>query len=316
LINRSKLYTLSSVRGGLGYVWKENTRKEHQLYPVSVNYVQPTNITPLYDSVMSKNPTLQKIVERQFILGGYYIFNFNQLLVSQPDNAFYFNGLVDLSGNIAGLLIGKNENTKTRQLFGSDFAQYIKTEVDFRYYRRVGVSSMIANRIIMGYGYPYGNSTEIPFIKQFFVGGTNSIRAFRSRSLGPGTYKVPDTTIFLPDQSGDIKLELNTEFRAKLYSVFHGAVFIDAGNVWLYRENPLKPGSKFSKDFISELAVGAGVGLRVDVNFFVLRLDIAFPIRKPYLEKGNRWIWNQVDFADRDWRRTNLIFNLGIGYPF
>jgi outer membrane protein insertion porin family len=266
--------------------------------------------------VMVKNPTLRKVVERQFILGSYYVFNYNELLSNPPANAIYFNGLVDASGNIAGLLIGKNETTKTRQLFGSDFAQYLKSEVDFRFYRKVGLNSVLANRIIVGVGFPYGNSQELPFIKQFFVGGTNSIRAFRSRSLGPGTYKVPDTTIFLPDQSGDIKLELNTEFRAKLYTIFHGAVFVDAGNVWLYRENPLKPGGKFSGDFLSELAVGTGVGLRLDLNFFVLRLDVAFPLRKPYLPKGERWVWDEINIFNKDWRKKNLIFNIGIGYPF
>lgn len=316
IVNRRSLYTLSSFSGGLGYLWKESVTKEHQFYPVSINYVQPANVTPLYDSVMVKNPTLEKVIEQQFILGSYYIYNFNQLARTLPDNAFYFNGLVDMSGNIAGLLVAKNPVTNTKQLFGADFAQYLKTELDFRYYRKVGLNSVLANRIITGIGYPYGNSRELPFIKQFFVGGTNSIRAFRSRSLGPGTYKVPDTTAFLPDQSGDIKLELNTEFRAKLYSIIHGAIFVDAGNIWLYRENPLKPGAKFSKEFISELAVGAGVGLRFDFNFFVLRLDLAFPLRRPYLPKGQRWVWNDIEIWDSKWRKDNLVLNLGIGYPF
>jgi outer membrane protein insertion porin family len=316
VINRSQLYTLNSMHGGLGYVWKESARKEHQFYPVSINYVQAGNVTPLYDSVMKKNPTLEKAIREQFIFGSYYIFNFNQLLVNQPVNAFYFNGLVDLSGNIAGLLVKDDPATKTKQLFGSAFDQYVKTEADFRYYRKIGLNSVLANRVIAGFGYPYGNSYELPFVKQFFVGGTNSIRAFRSRSLGPGTYRVPDTTAFLPDQSGDIKLELNTEYRMKLYTVFHGAVFVDAGNIWLYRDNPLKPGAKFEKDFLSELGVGAGVGLRIDVNFFVLRLDVAFPLRKPYLPKGERWVLDQIDFGSKEWRSSNLIFNLGIGYPF
>lgn len=316
-INRRELYTLNSFRTDFGYAWRESIWKEHQLYPVSVNFVQPANVTPLYEEAITRNPTLAKIIERQFILGSYYIYNFNQLLnKGQPANALYFNGLVDISGNIAGLIIGENSSTGTKQLGGSDFAQYFKTEGDFRFYRKVGVNSVLANRIIAGFGYPYGNSRELPFVKQFFVGGTNSVRAFRSRSLGPGTYRVPPTTDFLPDQSGDIKLELNTEFRAKLYSVIHGAVFIDAGNVWLYRENTFKPGAKFSKEFMSELAVGTGVGLRFDFNFFVLRLDLAFPLRKPWLPKGDRWVWDEIKIGDKTWRKENLVLNLGIGYPF
>jgi outer membrane protein insertion porin family len=316
IINRARLYTLTSVRGDFGYLWKESPPKQHQFYPISINYVQPANVTPLYDTATLKNPTLAKIIERQFILGAYYTYNFNQLATNMPANAFYFNGLADVSGNLAGLVTSTNAKSGKKELFGSAFAQYVKLEGDFRYYRRVGLNSVLANRVIAGFGYPYGNSLELPFIKQFFVGGTNSIRAFRSRSLGPGSYKVPDTTLFLPDQSGDIKLEVNTEFRARLYSVIHGAVFIDAGNVWLYRENPLKPGGKFTNEFVSELAVGTGVGLRFDFNFFVLRLDLAFPLRKPWLPKGERWVWNEIDLGNKTWRKQNLVFNLGIGYPF
>jgi outer membrane protein assembly factor BamA len=316
-INRSQLYTLSSFKTNFGYVWRESVYKEYQFYPIAINYVQPANVTPLYEAAIVTNPTLAKVIEKQFILGSFMVYNFNQLITNMPTNAFYFNGLLDLSGNIAGLFLKENQTTNTKQLFGSDVDQYVKTEADFRYYRKVGLNSVLANRIIAGFGYPYGNSRELPFIKQFFVGGTNSVRAFRSRSLGPGTYIPPhNNTGFLPDQSGDIKLELNTEFRAKLYSIIHGAVFVDAGNVWLYRDNPLKPGGKFSNHFLSELAVGAGVGLRFDLSFFVLRLDMAIPIRKPWFTKGNRWVLDELNFNNSTWRRQNVVFNLGIGYPF
>ena len=315
-INRRSLYTLNSFTFGLGYLWKESTTREHQFYPFSVTYVQPGNVTELYLTEMQTNPTLAKAIERQFILGTYYIYNINQLTNVPPPNAFYFNGLVDFSGNVAGLLIKKDPVTKSKQLFGSEFAQYVKTEIDLRYYRKVGLKSVFANRIITGVGFPYGNSKELPFIKQFFVGGTNSVRAFRSRSVGPGTYRVPDTVDFFQDQSGDIKLELNTEFRMKLYSVINGAIFVDAGNIWLYRSNALKPGAKFSKEFLSELAVGTGLGLRFDFSFFVLRLDLAFPLRKPWLPQGERWVFKDIEIWDSKWRKDNLILNLGIGYPF
>ena len=121
---------------------------------------------------------------------------------------------------------------------------------------------------------------------------------------------------FLPDQSGDIKLELNTELRAKLFSIVNGAIFVDAGNTWLYNEDPGKPGGKFSNQFLKELAVGTGVGLRFDVTFLVLRLDVAFPLRKPYLPDGQRWVINQIKFGDPDWRKENIIYNIAIGYPF
>ncbi|HEX2847963.1 MAG TPA: BamA/TamA family outer membrane protein, partial [Chitinophagaceae bacterium] len=186
---------------------------------------------------------------------------------------------------------------------------------DFRYYIKLGKWKVLANRILLGGSVPYGNSRSLPFVKQFFSGGNNSLRGFRSRSVGPGTYRFNPSGSFLPDQSGDIKLELNTELRAKLFSVVHGAVFIDAGNVWLYHGDTLQ-GAQFSSSFLKELAVDAGVGLRFDVSFLVLRLDLAFPLRKPYLPPGERWVIDQIDFGSSRWRKDNLIFNLGIGYPF
>ena len=153
-------------------------------------------------------------------------------------------------------------------------------------------------------------------MKQFFAGGNNSVRAFRSRALGPGSYEQPKSTDFLPDQSGDLKLELNTEWRMKLFSIVHGALFVDAGNIWLYNDDPAKPGATFSGDFLKELAVGAGAGLRFDISFLVLRLDVAIPLRKPYLPEGDRWVINQINFSNKEWRRENIVLNIGIGYPF
>ena len=175
----------------------------------------------------------------------------------------------------------------------------------------------MASRIIVGVGLPYGNSTELPFMRQFFIGGTNSIRAFRARSIGPGTFRTNvDGDSFLPDQSGDIKLELNTEYRANLFSVINGALFLDAGNIWLWNKNADKPGAEFSNKFYEDLAVGAGTGLRVDITFLVLRLDLAFPLRKPWLPEGERWVFDEIDFGGKTWRKNNLVFNLAIGYPF
>lgn len=210
---------------------------------------------------------------------------------------------------------GNSDNPK--QILGVPFSQFVKLENEFRHYLKLGSDSQLASRIIVGVGIPYGNSKELPFIKQFFIGGTNSIRAFRARSIGPGTYNPNvEESSFLPDQSGDLKLELNTEYRAKLFSIVHGALFVDAGNIWLMNDNENKAGARFSSKFIDELAVGAGAGLRFDLSFLVLRLDLAFPLRKPYLPEGDRWVIDKVRFGDPDWRKENLVFNLAIGYPF
>ena len=320
ILSRQKLYTLNSYRGAVGYIWKESITKEHTLYPISIQYVQPTNVKQVYIDSLLKNPTLGKAIDTQFILGGTYNYLYNSLVRRQQTNGIYFNGLLDLSGNIAGMFtkgtVKKGDDEG--RIFGARFSQYVKVETDFRVYRKISKSNIWANRIIIGVGIPHGNSLELPFIKQSFVGGNNSLRAFRSRSVGPGTYLPLNygSKGFVPDQSGDIKLELNSELRFKIIEMIFGALFVDAGNIWLYNENPNKPGAKFTNKFISELAVGSGVGVRFDINILVLRLDVGFPLRKPFLAEKNRWVINQIDFINPAWRKNNLVFNLAIGYPF
>lgn len=319
LLNKEKLYSLNSFRAAYGYSWKRIPSKEHVFNPISINYVQPVNVTDIYKAAIDTNPTLQYAINKQFILGSTYSFTYNPQNGSTQPKGIYFNGNLDLSGNIAGLVSGADlKNGKTVSIFNADFAQYARADIDLRYYGRTGKNSVWANRLIVGVGYPYGNSSALPYIKQFFSGGNNSIRAFRSRSLGPGTYLATQDSItrFFPDQSGDIKLELNTEYRFKIVSVVNGAVFVDAGNIWLYNKDPLRPGAEFTKDFLNQLAVGTGFGLRADVTFLVLRLDLAFPLREPYLPDGHRWIIDQIDFGSGHWRSNNLLLNIAIGYPF
>ena len=195
---------------------------------------------------------------------------------------------------------------------------------DFRFYHKLTEKTSFATRLIAGVAIPYGNSKHIPFSRQFFVGGSNSIRAFRARTLGPGSYDPRDgnNTRAAFDQAGDVKLELNAEYRANLYKFLNVAVFADAGNIWLINddldENGIntRPGGKFSKDFLSEVAVGAGVGLRLDFSILILRLDLAMPLRVPYYDKGDRWSFDKINFGSGSWRKDNLILNIAIGYPF
>ena len=233
-------------------------------------------------------------------------------------NTFYYKGTLDLAGNLTGLLTGANvKKDKEKDIFGIAFSQYAKIENDVRFYHKFTEKSSLATRFIGGLAYPYGNSEFIPFSKQFFSGGSNSIRAFRARTLGPGSFDprtIKEGAYF--DQSGDIKLELNAEYRANLYKFLNAAVFVDAGNIWLINNDPLRPGAKFSKDFLNEIAVGAGFGLRLDFSILILRLDLAMPLRVPYYEKGSRWAFDKINFGDPSWRKDNLVLNIAIGYPF
>jgi outer membrane protein assembly factor BamA len=182
---------------------------------------------------------------------------------------------------------------------------------------KLGQNMQWANRLILGLGLPYGNSYQLPYSKQFFAGGNNSLRGFRSRSVGPGTSVIarPDssnTFRILPDATGDIKLEMNTELRAKIFSIFDGALFIDAGNVWLYNNDSAQVGGKFTKDFLKELAVDAGIGLRIDLTILLLRLDVAVPIRDPSYRPSGQF----SNLTNAALRKQSLVFNLAIGLPF
>ena len=327
-LSRTELYTLHNFNTSFGYLWKENERKEHDLKVLDVTLVAPQNITDKYNlqitgdnsdpnNIIPPNPSLQRVVDKQLIFGPTYSYTYTNTMLPKK-NTFYYKGSVDLAGTITGLISGADAKAGNRKtLFDIPFSQYAKMEHDFRYYRKVGDKSSIATRAIVGIGFPYGNSVYMPYVKQFYVGGSNSIRAFRARTLGPGSYdprNQPPTFFF--DQSGDIKLEFNAEYRANIYKFLNVAAFIDAGNVWLVNNDPEKPGGKFSKDFVKEFAVGAGIGLRLDFSILILRLDLATPLRIPYYQEGDRWTFDKMDFGNSDYRKDNLILNIAIGYPF
>ncbi|MCX3263967.1 translocation and assembly module lipoprotein TamL [Pedobacter agri] len=324
MLNRGSEYTLHAFKGEFGYNFKENQYKEHNLNPISVSYIStgfPS--TKTRDSLYEVNPLLRTTLENQFIIGSNYNFTYtNQMETNRRNNTFFY-GAIETGGNLWGTFVPKDAEGK-RSIFNVPLSQFVRLEADLRDYYKITRNLTWANRLNVGYGYAYGNSTSLPFVRQFFAGGSNDIRAFPARTLGPGTYKVPDDAIFA-DQGGDIKLMLNSELRFKLVSILYGALFVDAGNVWLRKEdtgipgttNNGRPGSEFKlKNALSELAVGTGAGLRVDATIFVIRLDVAFPVRKPYLAEGQRWVFDDIAFGNKDWRRQNLIFNIGIGYPF
>jgi len=315
--NRTEYYTLNTFSGSFGYVWKENVRKEHDLKILDITYVSPANITPLYDSLSQKSDAMRRVVERQLIFGPTYSYTYTNTMLSKP-TTMYYKGTLDLAGNLTGLITGANvKKDKEKSIFGVPFSQYAKIENDVRLYHKFNEKTSLASRLIAGVAYPYGNSEHIPFSRQFFSGGSNSVRAFRARTLGPGSFDprtIQEGYYF--DQSGDIKLELNAEYRANLYKFLNVAVFADAGNVWLVNEDIERPGAKFSKEFLSEVAVGAGVGLRLDFSILILRLDLAMPLRVPYYQRGDRWAFDKINFGDSSWRRDNLILNIAIGYPF
>jgi outer membrane protein insertion porin family len=333
ILSRGSSYNLNSIKTEFGYNWKESQYKEHTFNPISINYVTSKVTASSEDTLFAQNPGLEKNLEKQFIIGSNYNFTYSDQMNESQRNNIYFNGSLETGGNVWGMFASRNNEGK-KSIFGIPINQFVRVEADLRDYFKINKNITWANRLNLGYGYAYGNSTSLPFVRQFFAGGTNDIRAFAARSLGPGTYYYknflePGQTSSYTDQSGDIKAMLNTELRFKLFSIVYGALFIDAGNVWLRKEDkgtpatantPARegrPGSGFEfKDALKELAVGTGAGLRLDATIFVIRLDVAFPVRKPFLPEGKRWVLNEIDFGNSTWRKENLIYNIGIGYPF
>lgn len=322
--NRTTLYSLNTFNATFGYQWKENVRKEHELNVIDVSLIRPADVTPKFLLQSADNPYLRRITDQQLIFGPTYSYTYSTTMLPQT-NTFYYKGMLDLAGNITGLVTGANKKEgKEKNIFGVPFSQYAKIENDVRFYHKFTEKTSLATRFIAGVALPYGNSEYIPFSRQFFVGGSNSIRAFRARTLGPGSYdpRIGESTRANFDQAGDVKLELNAEYRANLYKFLNVAAFVDAGNIWLINDEfdtdgvNTRPGGKFSKEFLSEIAVGAGVGLRLDFSILILRLDLAMPLRVPYYEKSDRWVLDRINFGDSSWRRDNLILNIAIGYPF
>jgi outer membrane protein insertion porin family len=334
---RIGFFKLNSFNLAYGYTWRENTLKSHEFYPVDINFIELGKTSEDFDERLRQNVYLARSFEDQFIPGARYSYTLNtQLSEKRADkfreqkferSHFYFNGRVDVAGNLIHALQGKNFEQRAGNeqgtILGSPYSQFAKGEIDFRHYWQINEKTQFVTRINPGLGYAYGNSLTMPYIKQFAIGGSTSIRAFPARSIGPGTYYVlNDTTsdetrrLFI-DQRGDLKAEGNAELRYDISNTIKTAIFVDAGNIWLLRFDSARAGGLFDKrKFMKELAVGTGFGLRLDFNFFVLRFDLAFPLRKPWLPDGQRWVFDQIDVGSSGWRRENLILNIAIGYPF
>ena len=304
-----------------GFKWKNNIRNEHELNPVSVSYSTIRNQSSEFLALLVANPYLKKSYEEQFIAGGSYAFTYNEQVLPNKRIQYYFHLTTEFAGNVFSLAKSaggeKVSSGNPSKIAGSSYSQYAKISTDGRSYYNFSNKDKIALRVYAGLAKPYGNSSTLPYVKQFFSGGPNSIRAFHINSVGPGTYDQEADTLGFLQLGGEVKIELNAEYRFTIYRFLKGALFTDAGNVWLLKSNPENIGSPFSfSGFADEIAVGAGIGLRVDVSFFILRFDLAAPLRKPWLEEHRRWVINQINFGDPSWRSENLILNVAIGYPF
>ncbi|MEM9887020.1 MAG: BamA/TamA family outer membrane protein [Bacteroidota bacterium] len=312
---RTSFFTINSFQFDFGYDWQTTRYRRHSFKPLSINVVDLLNTTSDFENILNQNPRLRQSFDNIAILGTAYRFTYNdQNLNSLKDFTFFQFG-VETSGNFTSLLSDNNT------LFNTRFSQYVRFDTDARY-NILNKKSSLVSRIAIGVGVPYNNSRVMPYIKQYFVGGPNSVRAFQLRGIGPGSVQ-PDTTLAdggFFDQTGDIKIEGNIEYRFDLFPFVEGAAFVDVGNVWFLRnqdEDERFREAEFEFDkFYRQLAIGTGLGLRLDLEFLLLRLDIAFPIRNPALPPNESWVFRRIDFGSKAWRQDQLSYNLAIGYPF
>ncbi len=312
---KQALYSKNVFRLQYEFNWKETSNKQHSFVPIALSYLKAANITDSFYKEAAITPAILLNVYDEGILGTYYTYTYNSLRPFAK-NQYFFSGGVDLSGNIAGLITGA-KNFREKTIFGTPFAQYVKFDVEGRYTRRLKNNIQWANRLQLGIGIPYNNSSLLPFSKQYVIGGPSSIRGFPVRRLGPGSYlPTAEDERFFQIIGGDFKLLGNTELRVPLAGALGAALFVDAGNIWTKDTLLFGPKGQLSKDFLSEIAVAAGVGLRLDINILLIRFDLGIPLRKPYLPKGERWVIDKFDFGSRQWRRDNMILNIAIGYPF
>ena len=325
-LTQGGLYTQTSLRASGGYSWRRNNEVEHTLTPFGINFIRPRNISEAFaDSIFQPTTSprdvyrfITQILSDKLILENQYTISYKPTPGPFARDQFFLSGGINLAGNFANLLdktVGGNDG----RFFDIVFEQFARFDGEARYYRDLSPSLRLANRFIGGLGIPYGNSLALPQFKQYFAGGTAGIRAFRARTLGPGN-SIPERSVFGNSAFGDIRLELNTELRIKFSQLINGALFLDAGNVWNYNKLEEYPNGQFTKDFYKQIAIGGGLGLRLDFSFLVFRLDLATPFRKPWYQAlanpRSPWVFDQINLRDKAWRKQNLVLNIAVAYPF
>jgi outer membrane protein assembly factor BamA len=313
-VQRLEAFQQDAFSLNYGYTWKTKLTNEQELRPIDLQYLRLGGVSDTFQALLDNNAFLANSFRQQFILGSSYRYTYNQQALEQRRNQIYFSGGIEVSGNAAYLLSRLTgqaketnpDNSQAYTLIGQQFSQFSKVDLELRNYFRTSSNpssgNKLATRLLIGAGLPYLNSSVLPYLKQYGIGGPNSVRAFAARGIGPGTYRPSSErqTSFY-DQVGDLRFEANAEYRQDLFPYVKGALFVDAGNIWLVNEDPKRPGGQFEPGkFLNQLAIGAGAGIRIDVQFFVIRFDAAMPIRNPDGTSGE----------------TTPRLNIAIGYPF
>lgn len=291
-----------------GYSWKNSIDTQHQLNLIELSFADIEQNT-FISNLIQDNIYLREQFQDKFIPASKYTFTFNNQRNQKFKNYTFLKTEIETSGNLfqlLGELGGLQIDNDNYLFFNNPFSQYAKINFDIRKYFMMTENSTLILRNFLGTGYAYGNSEKLPIQKQFFSGGVNSIRAWEAFSLGPGSFKDTTNNNYA---TGDLKIEFNIEYRFTFFNSLKSAIFVDAGNIWTIKEDE-RMGSNFKiNSFLHEFAIGAGIGFRYDFDFFVIRLDMAKPLRDPTYPENDRWVKNTLN-------NGKFRYNLAIGYPF
>ena len=302
---------ISTSYGYTGYVGS----LYYNFFPLQLSIVKLFNVDDDFYADLQNNPFMLNAYQDHFDLGAGVQLHYSTNNDVNPKTSYKYVSLgVALSGNVLSAFksfMAKDE-FGSGMLWGTPFSQYVRGELSlgrtWRFGKNDGLG--IATRLLAGAGYAYGNSSVLPFEQHFYSGGASSLRGWQARSIGPGLTK-PDNSFIIPNQTGDMKLEANVEFRFPLFSKLNGAVFVDAGNVWTLQSGGVNAGRISSKTFFSSIAADWGLGLRVDLNFILLRIDFGMQFHDPSHDAGERWL------GPSKWlRKNNNAIHFGVGYPF
>lgn len=309
LLNRPHYFKMAQFNTSWGYDWRVSRHVNNSLTLFKLTYTKLLKTTAPFDSITAANPAIALSFRNQFIPQMNYTYIYDRAFDSY--NSLNFTFTATEAGNIFSGIWSLAGSHGVKRLFGTPFSQFVKGTTQLVYNRRITGDNHIVTRFALGAAHAYGNSSQVPYAEQFYVGGANSIRAFTVRSIGPGSYRAPrDQINGYFDQTGTFKMEFNVEYRFPIISVLHGALFLDSGNVWLLKNDPNRPGGQLkASTFFKDIAVGTGVGLRVDISMIVIRGDLGIGIHAPY-NTGRRGYYNMTSFGN------SLAFHLAIGYPF
>lgn len=317
-VNRARYFKMLSFGGTVSYSFQPSRSMKHTVTPLHLAFNHLQRRTAAFDSIAEANPMLFHSLSDQFIPSVTYTFTYDNSWTKKRIRTWWENSITS-AGNVTSLIYmacGKGFNTRDKEFLGTPFAQFLKFTSEIRPLYQISEKQQLAGRFMAGVVWAYGNKTIAPYNEQFYVGGANSIRAFTIRSIGPGRFHPSENSSYsYVDETGDIKLEANLEYRFRMMSNLfggnlNGAVFLDAGNVWLMRKDEARPGAEFTfSKFFDNWAVGTGVGIRYDLSFLILRLDWGIALHVPY-ETGKRGYYNIPNFKD------GMGIHFAIGYPF